>query len=327
VKKILWAFGIIFGLILAAALIVPFLIPIPQLEGLVSVQELADPDSHFIMINGLRVHYKSDGSKEPALLLLHGFGASLYSWREVSAPLAENHFVAAFDRPAFGLTERPMEWGAQDYSSQNPYSAEFQALLTVGLMDSFGLDQAVLIGNSAGGSIAVLTALTYPDRVQALILVDPAIYSGGGSPSWARPLLNTPQIKRLGPLIARRIQDWGRDFALSAWHDPSGLTDEIWQEYTKPLKAENWDRALWHLTVASHDLELDQKLNQLTLPVLVITGDDDRIVPTEDSIRLASELPNADLVVIPNCGHVPHEECPSAFLEATEGFLEGLITE
>jgi pimeloyl-ACP methyl ester carboxylesterase len=57
------------------------------------------------------------------------------------------------------------------------------------------------------------------------------------------------------------------------------------------------------------------------VPVLVITGDDDRIVPTESSIRLSGELPGSELVVIPQCGHVPQEECPEAFLAAVNGFL------
>jgi len=65
-------------------------------------------------------------------------------------------------------------------------------------------------------------------------------------------------------------------------------------------------------------------LHALTLLALVITGDDDRIVPTEFSIRLASELPNAQLAVLEGCGHVPHEECPEAFLEAASGFLSAL---
>jgi pimeloyl-ACP methyl ester carboxylesterase len=64
----------------------------------------------------------------------------------------------------------------------------------------------------------------------------------------------------------------------------------------------------------------------LTLPVLVITGDDDRIVPTADSVRLAGELPNAELVVIPGCGHIPQEECPQAVLDAIQTFLDGLET-
>ena len=62
-------------------------------------------------------------------------------------------------------------------------------------------------------------------------------------------------------------------------------------------------------------------LAELTLPVLVITGDDDRIVPTEESLRLAEELPAAALTVIPNCGHVPQEECQGPFMQALVAFL------
>jgi pimeloyl-ACP methyl ester carboxylesterase len=87
------------------------------------------------------------------------------------------------------------------------------------------------------------------------------------------------------------------------------------------LRAEDWDRALWELTAASHPLGLEDRLDEIGVPVLVITGDDDRIVPTEQSVRLASELPDAKLVVIPDCGHVPHEECPEAFLKAVRAFL------
>jgi len=309
---------IILAVLLVVLLVGPFLVPVPPLEDTVPLEQLADPDSHFVEVNGIQVHYKTAGEGEPVLVLLHGFAASVFSWREVMAPLAEEGTVIAFDRPAFGLTERPMpgEW-----QGENPYSPEAQADLTVGLLDALGVDKAILVGNSAGGTVSVLTALTHPERVEALVLVDPAIYSGGGSPVLVRPLLRTPQMRHLGPLFARAIREWGLDFGRSAWHDPSKLTDEIWEGYTKPLQADNWDRALWELTVASRSLNLEERLDELQLPILVITGDDDRIVPTEQSIRLAGELPNAELVVIPNCGHVPHEECPADFLQAVRGFL------
>ena len=309
---------IILAVLLVVLLVGPFLVPVPPLEDTVPLEQLADPDSHFVEVNGIQVHYKTAGEGEPVLVLLHGFAASVFSWREVMAPLAEEGTVIAFDRPAFGLTERPMpgEW-----QGENPYSPEAQADLTVGLLDALGVDKAILVGNSAGGTVSVLTALTHPERVEALVLVDPAIYSGGGSPVLVRPLLRTPQMRHLGPLFARAIREWGLDFGRSAWHDPSKLTDEIWEGYTKPLQADNWDRALWELTVASRSLNLEERLDELQLPILVITGDDDRIVPTEQSIRLAGELFNAELVVIPNCGHVPHEECPADFLQAVRGFL------
>jgi pimeloyl-ACP methyl ester carboxylesterase len=309
---------IILILALVVVLVGPFLIPIPPLEGAVPPEQLADADSQFIEVNGVKVHYKEYGQGqpgEPALILLHGFASSTYSWREVQEALAQGRRVVAFDRPAFGLTERPMEWDGPD-----PYSADAQADLTIGLMDALGIDQAVLVGNSAGGTVAALTALKHPERVPALVLVDAAIYQGG-RPGWFGWLSRTPQMQRLGPLLARNIQKWGRQFGEAAWHDPSRLSDEIWAGYTKPLQAENWDRALWNLTAASGASGLGEQLDRLQLPVLVLTGDDDRIVPTEQSVRLASELPDAELVVFPQCGHVPQEECPEAFLQAVEDFL------
>jgi pimeloyl-ACP methyl ester carboxylesterase len=106
-----------------------------------------------------------------------------------------------------------------------------------------------------------------------------------------------------------------------AWHDPSKITNEIMDGYTKPLQAENWDKALWYLTVSSRESNLQNQLQNFNMPVLIITGDDDRIVPTEQSIRLASEIPNAQLVVIPQSGHVPHEEKPNEFMQAVINFL------
>ncbi|MFZ5918920.1 MAG: alpha/beta fold hydrolase [Chloroflexota bacterium] len=312
---------ILFGLLLLVVAVGPFLIPIPPLQDTAPAEQLADPDSRFTGVDGLRVHYKTLGQGESALVLLHGFAASIFSWREVMAPLAETHTVIAFDRPAFGLTERPMPG---DWQGESPYSPEAQVDLTIGLMDELGVERAILVGNSAGGTIAALTALRHPERVEALVLVDPAIYVGGGSPDWLRPILRTPQMRRIGPLFARAIRNWGEDFGRSAWHDPSRLTPEIWEGYKKPLQVENWDRALWEFTLASHSPNLEERLDELQMPVLVITGDDDRIVPTGQSVRLAGELPNAELVVIPDCGHVPHEECPESFLDAARAFLEGL---
>ncbi|MBN1937466.1 MAG: alpha/beta hydrolase [Anaerolineae bacterium] len=321
-KKVLHTAVIGLGTPLIALLIGPFLVPVTPLKDTVPPAQLADTDSRFVQVEEFQVHYKTAGQGQPAIILLHGFGSSLFSWREVMAPLGELSTVLAFDRPAFGLTERPLraEWG-----DQNPYSVEFQVDLTVALIDMLGAEQAVLIGNSAGGAISMLTALEHPERVKALILVDPAVYAGGGSPALVRPLLRTPQMRHLGPLIARRIRTWGIAFARSAWHDPTKITDEIWKGYQKPLQVENWDRALWELTAASKPPRLADRLGELTLPILVITGDDDRIVPTEQSIRLAGELPNAELVVIPNCGHVPHEECPQAFLDAAMSFLDRVL--
>ncbi|MDP2990137.1 MAG: alpha/beta hydrolase [Kiritimatiellota bacterium] len=319
IRKVLRALGIALAFILALVLIGPFLVPVPPLENTLPMQDLADADSRFVEINGVKVHYKTWGKGEPAFILLHGFGASLFSWREVTEPLAHHGTVIAYDRPAFGLTERPLEW-----EGESPYGPQAQVDLVVGLMDKFNIEKAILVGSSAGGTVSMQVALQYPQRVSALILVDAAVYAGGGAPSWIRPLLGTPQFDHLGPLVSRQLQARGTDFIRTAWHDPSRITPDVFEGYQKPLQAENWDRALWELTLASQESGLADRLNEITLPVLVITGDDDRIVPTEQSLRLAGELPNATLGVIPQSGHLPHEENPLEFMRTVARFLSTL---
>jgi pimeloyl-ACP methyl ester carboxylesterase len=322
-KNVVRILGGAVALVVLLLFIVPLLIPLPPLEDTVPPRELADDDSLFIEVQGLDVHYKMRGSGDPTFLLLHGFGASTFSWREVMAPLSEMGTVIAYDRPAFGLTERPLTWE----EGQNPYTPEAQVELVIRLLDAMEIDRAILVGNSAGGTVAAATALAYPERVQALILVDAAIYTGGGAPSFVRPLFRLPQFDTLGPLLARQIQARGDQFLRSAWHDPTKITPEMMEGYRKPLRARHWDRALWELTKASRASNLDQRLDELTLPTLVITGDDDRIVPTEESLRLAEELPSAELEVMEACGHLPQEECPGAFMDAVRTFTADLRME
>lgn len=315
-RKRLWLIPVVILLII---LVGPLLIPVPPLADTLPHEELADEDSLFIEVNGLKVHYKMVGQGQPVFILLHGFGASLFSWHKVMPQLSTYGTVIAYDRPAFGLTERPLDW-----EGVNPYSPEAQVDLVIGLMDALEIESAILVGNSAGGKVAFETALAHPDRVQALVAVDAAVYGGGGAPAWAQPLLRTPQIRHLGPLLVRQIEKNGEAFIQTAWHDPTKITVETLAGYRLPLRAEDWDRALWELTAASSESNLVDRIPEIQQPVLVITGDDDRIVPTEQSVQLARNLPQAQLSVLPNCGHLPHEECPQAFMQVVEPFLYGL---
>jgi pimeloyl-ACP methyl ester carboxylesterase len=313
---------ILLGIVLALSAligIVPFLIPVES-SGTKTEQELADPDSRFIEINGLTIHYKEIGSGDTTFILLHGFGASVYSWREVMEPLAQYGRVIAYDRPAFGLTSRPM---AGAWEGESPYSLASNAKLVIDLMDALDVEDAVLVGNSAGGTVSVAAALDHPSRIRALILVDPAV-GGEGAPSmWYRPLLETPQMRHLGPLLVRSIADSGDDTIRLAWHDPSKVTDAIIAGYRKPLQAINWESALYEFTIAPR-IAINDRLGAINLPVLIVTGDDDRIVPTENSIRLKDDIPASSLIVFPACGHVPQEECPDAFMQAVIEFVQGV---
>ena len=304
-----------------AVTIGPLLISVRPLSGLMPPEQLADPDSRFMDLKGLKTHYKTAVGGEPLILLLHGFSASTFSWREVLKPLAAFGTVVAYDRPGFGLTERPLGDALKNWPGANPYGPDAQADQVAALIEALGFEKAILVGNSAGGTIAMHTYLCHPERVQGIVFVDPAIYRGGGAQGWLRPLLGMPLMDRLGPLVSRSLASQGDRLIKQAWHDPAKVTPEVLAGYRRPLLVENWDRALWEFTLAGRDLKLGERIKDVKVPTLVITGDDDRIVPTADSIRLASELPNAELVVIPNCGHLPQEECPGRFLEAVTRFM------
>lgn len=315
-KKFLRFFLTGLALLLFILLIGPFLVPIPSLEDVVPPQDLADSDSLFVEIDSIDFHYKTQGQGEVGMVLLHGFGASLYSWREVQPTLAESLTTFSYDRPAFGLTERPISW-----KGSNPYTLTASVAQLDALLEFWGLEQAVLVGNSAGGTVALQYTLDHPERVLALVLVDPS-FGGRGPYSNYAWLLNTPQMQRIGPLLVRGISESGLETIDLAWHDPSKQPADTIPLYTKPLQAENWDVGLWLYSTSQTDTGLRERLGELSLPVLVITGDDDRIIPTDQTISAAALIPGAELVVIENCGHVPQEECPQAFLEAVLEFLE-----
>lgn len=167
--------------VIALAIVLPLIVPIPPLQGTVSPEQLADADSRFVLIDNVNIHYKVNGEGEPTFLLLHGFGASTYSWHAVMEPIGELGTVIAYDRPAFGLTSRPLTW-----EGENPYSTAAQPRLALSLLEHAGKEHAILVGNSAGGTLALHIALQYPERVDALILISPAVYTGGGAPSFIR---------------------------------------------------------------------------------------------------------------------------------------------
>ena len=315
-------FGWLFIIVSLTLLIGPFLVPVPELEDTVAAKELADADSRFVDIEDIAVHYKEAGSAAPAFLLLHGFGASTFTWREVMDDFSALGHTVAYDRTAFGLTGRPL-----DFKGHNPYGVQAQVSQAIGLMDTLEIEQAVLVGNSAGGSTAASIALANPARVQALVLVSPAIGMGGGRMSWLLPLMHTSQMDHMGPWLARRISKSGGDLMQRAWHDPTLLTPAIIEGYRLPLKAKDWDRALWEFSRAprtdsySRGVLADRLGELAVIPTLVITGDDDRVVPVSVSRSVAEKIPGSRYVELPACGHVPQEECPAAFFAAVQTFL------
>ena len=313
---------IVLASILSLLLVGPFLIPVNSSGTLTNVEAATaqfGDKSKFIEVVGHDVHYLTAGdpSSDKLILLLHGFGANVSTWDLVLDELGAAGFVVAYDRAAFGFTERPETW-----SGTNPYSSAGQLEVIQALVDEFGAGkEVVILGHSAGGNLAAAFAAANPESVDELILLAPAVYSTGGGPSWLNWIYDIPQLNHVGPALVSSIATSGLDLLQESYYDKSLVTEELTAKYTAPLKIVGWEKAFWNYNKAPRTTGVDQKLALLTVPTLVITGDTDEVVATADSIRLAGELPNAQLVVIENCGHLPNEEKSQEVLTAVAGFL------
>jgi pimeloyl-ACP methyl ester carboxylesterase len=311
------------GVLVLLVAIGPLIVPVPPLEGTAPPRQLADPDSQFVEVEvagvpDVSIHYKEWGEGQPALLLIHGFRVDLNTWAEVAEPLSAYGRVVAYDRVGFGLTERPLreEWP----QATSPYADTAQVEAVIAVMDALNIEQAVLVGHSAGGTVATEAALAYPQRVAGLVLVDAVIYEGGGTPSFLLPLFQTGWFERPGLIIARQF---GRSDILLrlSFHDETRITTEDRTAFEQLTRVENWDRALWEITQFSGEPDIAGRLDDLTMPVLVMTGAEDSVVPPADSRRLAADIPGAQFASFEDCGHIPQLECPQPFLNTLSTFI------
>jgi pimeloyl-ACP methyl ester carboxylesterase len=313
---------IVLGSILSLLLVGPFLIPVNSSgtqDNVAAANAQFGDRSKFVTALDHDVHYLSAGdpNSDRLILLLHGFGANVSTWDAVLEELGAAGFVIAYDRAAFGFTERPENW-----SGTNPYSSAGQLEVMQALIDEFGAGkEVVILGHSAGGNLAAAFAAKHPDQVDQLVLLDPAIYTSGGTPDWLTWIYDIPQLNHVGPALVSSIATSGLDLLDRSYFDKSLVTDELKAKYTAPLSIAGWEKAFWNFNKAPRATGVEQKLLSITMPTLVITGDNDEVVATADSVRLAGELPNAQLVVIENCGHLPNEEKPQEFLTAVAAFL------
>jgi pimeloyl-ACP methyl ester carboxylesterase len=195
---------IVLAVVLLLVLVGPFLIPIRPLPDTQPLAALTPPESEFVAVpfpgtGGIRTHVRTSGDSDPTFVLLHGFAANLYTWDLVFDEFAENGRVLAYDRIPYGLSARLL---AGDWSGPNPYTPEASIDQLIALLDAQGIERAVLVGNSAGGALAMRAALAYPERVQGLILI-----SAGGVHHQRQPRLHRPHRQHApdgAPGAARR---------------------------------------------------------------------------------------------------------------------------
>ncbi len=269
-------------------------------------------EPRFDTVEGLRVRYVRAG-EGPAVVLLHGFGSSIYTWKDVLPGLAESRSVVALDLPGFGESDRPRDLSFESYPR-----------VVLGLMDHLGIAQATLVGNSMGGAVATVIAGQTPGRVRGLVLIDAAGFNLEES---ERPFLVRLAGSRIGGL-ADRLPVRGKLLRLGlhqVFHDPALVTEERYNEYLAPLVRPGSTQAILSLL---HSRTLEPRLvaelaAKVKAPTLVLWGREDRWIPVEQADRFVATIPGARKVVFDGCGHMPQEERPADVLRWLQEFPEG----
>jgi pimeloyl-ACP methyl ester carboxylesterase len=326
ISKILTRVGLI---VLALLLIVPFLIPVES-SGVRTYKEVAGEGATFANAQGIEIFYEKtdfvcqegkDCSNPPVIFLMHGFGANTFSYREVTKPLSELGDVIAYDRPGFGLTERPTSW-----EGENPYGSIGQDLILDELIERFASGRdVILVGHSAGGTLAAQYVVDNKDAIKGLILISPAILSNGGTPSWLNWIYSIPQLDHLGPLLVSSIASSGMDLLDESWYNKDLITEDVKAGYREPLSVIGWEEGFWEFNRAPRPFDVRDRLDEITIPTLLITGDTDTVVATKDTEALASMIENSVLFVIPQSGHLAQEETPEDTMKAIQ-VVWGILT-
>ena len=270
-----------------------------------------------VEIDGLPIRYLAAG-EGPPVVLLHGAGDNALDWRWVMPTLAATHRVYAPDLPGSPDSARP----AADYSP-----AFFERFVAA-FADALDIGRATFVGNSLGGLVALRLALSEPARVTALVLVNSAGLGRAVNPAFT--FVNVPGLGEAAlpfwrtPVGAYQ-RAWGR-MALLFAHPPRSVPREWLAEQCRLALTPGYLEA--HLSVLRALVEpggqrevLADRLPLLKIPTLVVWGERDRVFPRSQAKEAVAQLPEGSLTLVPECGHMPHVECPDRFL----GDLDGLL--
>jgi pimeloyl-ACP methyl ester carboxylesterase len=306
--------------VLATLTIGPYLLPLPPNPD-VSPEAFARPGGRFLTVDGTRTWIQESGPPAgPAVVFLHGFGGSTFSWRETLEPVGEAGFHAiALDLRGFGLSDKRID---------ADYGHRAQAWFVLAAMDELDLDAAVVVGHSMGGNVAAHMALEAPERVRGLVLVDAATGPDGAGGGPGGPLLSAalhlPPVQRLARVVLRHTATPERVSALlrSAYLDPAAVTPDVEAGYLVPQRLADWDLALIGIVRDGGGNALADRFSTIATPTLVIWGDQDPWIPPSAGEEIRDALTDARLAIVADSGHLPFEEQPQAFLAALLPYLE-----
>lgn len=268
---------------------------------------VARESGRFVFVHGLRMFAITEG-EGPDVVLVHGMIDSTFTWRHVFPTLAKEFRVHAIDLPGFGFSDKP------DADYETAWLADFVA----GYLDVAGVSNAMLVGNSMGGNVAIEVAIRHPDRVSSLILLeasgawiprdDEMEEVASEPPSWVTGLLRSD----FGEALVRMLPTRGvlRDSLTPAYFSPEELTDERLDAWHGPLQTENGMAAFMARSTAFAVAERDEEIRTIRAPTLVITGDTDRMVEAAVAERYAELIPGSEFELWEDTGHMIQEQRP-----------------
>lgn len=278
----------------------------PRLYNPLNTQHLEDKIMPIAQVNGQRLFFEDSGGTGTAVLMLHGFLMDHTMFDPQVDVLAPTYRCIRFDARAFGQTE----WDGQ------PFNLYDTAADCIGLMDHLNIDQAVLVGMSQGGYAALRAALTYPDRIKALVLM--STRSGTDEAETKAAYLEMRDtwqaVGPVDPLI---------EGLLGAIIGPQTAHADLWQQWTPRWKARSSDQIFHAMNNLLDRDEIDHRLAEITMPVLVTHGEEDGGVPITLGEALHRDLPNSQgLVRVPGAAHTANLTHPHIINPPLLAFLQ-----
>ncbi len=312
-KSFLYLIGILSGLLLILVLIFYKRdLPVENLE-----QHYLTKESSYIQVNDAKLHVRKRG-EGPVIFFLHGSFSSLHTWNEWENELSKSFTTISLDLPGHGLTG-PNKSGA--------YTTPYYSTLIFALADTLHIDTFYVAGNSMGGNITCHMALDNPERVKKIILVNAAGYNDRTSDtiqkSAARPLI----FKLLSnSLIANIFTKVTPRFLFNqnlkqVYGNPDQITEEqVNRYYQLMLREGNRKATLQRLNQVNDNRH--PTISKIITPTLVLWGAKDAWIPVSHAYGFRKTIPNTELVIFKEAGHIPMEEIPQESVKSVIHFLE-----
>jgi pimeloyl-ACP methyl ester carboxylesterase len=265
-------------------------------------------------IGGRRVNYVDIGSGGAApVVFVHGLAGNWQNWLENIPRVAQERRVVALDLPGFGESEPPVD----------EISMSGCARAVNDLCEELDLGRVVLVGNSMGGFASAEVALSFPERVERLVLVSAVGITSNDvarAPvmAWGRiatfAAARSAAEKRLALLRPRMRQ---LAYSSIVRHPTRIRTDMLW-EISQGAGRDAFMPAL----KAIHDYDFRDRVPEIGCPTLIVWGEDDMLAPVKDASEYGRLIPNARKIVMKDTGHIAMVERPKTFNDALLGFLD-----